>query len=136
MNYRLHSFKKEEHLKLMHRWQEQRDFPIVPEDLLPPIGLVVSHDGVFIAMGFLYRTDGNVAVISHLVSSPVATGEERNEALNIIFANLISVAKEQNFKMVTFQTNLEKLFPRLESFGFVKLDENMSNFGRYSWAGD
>jgi hypothetical protein len=128
IGYTVQEFKASEHYKIMSRWYESRNFPMVPDYLLPKTGLVVSHDGVYVCMGQLYRTDGSIATISHLVSSPVASGDERHCALDILLAKLIHIAKAEGFRMVTFATNLEKLSPRFEALGFVKSDENVTHF--------
>ena len=135
LGYSVHRFKKEEHYALMSRWYEKRDFPIVPEEYLPEIGLVAMHDGAFVVMGQLYRTDGGIASISHLVSSPVATSEERHIGLDLVISNLMKIAEDQKYHLVTVATNLEKLFPRFENFGFKKTDEKVTHFGRQLWLG-
>lgn len=136
LGYSVSQFKPIEHYILMSRWYEQRKFPIVPLEFLPKTGLVVSHDGVFICMGHLYFTDGGIASIAHLVSSPVATSDERHTGLDLLLLKLITIAKEQKFKMVTIATNLEKLFDRIDKLGFKKTDENVTHFGRLLWLGD
>lgn len=135
-NFKVLPFNKSEHYNLFCRWYEIRNFPKVPEDLLPPTGLVVSYDGAFVAMGFLYRTDGGIASISHLATSPVAPGDIRNEALNLLINNLILIASGEKFKLVTIATNLKKLFSRLGEHGFTKTDESVTHFGRLLWLGD
>jgi len=136
LGYEVLKFKKEDHLALMTRWYEARKFPTVPDYLLPEIGLVVKHDGAYICLGHMYRTDGSIASISHLASSPVASSEERHIGLNMLISGLMDIANEQKFKMITIASNIEKLFERFEEFGFAKTDENVTHFGRYLWLGD
>ena len=129
--YAIHQFELKEHFALLTRWFEARKFPVPHPQQLPPIGLVMEHDGYFVCMGFLFRTDSAVAVIAHLCSNPASPGAVRHQGLNYLIASLMKVAEDQGYKMVTCSTNLEKLKSRFEGFfGFARTDENLTNFGR------
>ena len=82
------------------------------------------------AMGFLYRTDTPLAMISNLVSDPASDQELRREAVQELVSDLMEIAKLQGYNQVSCATNIKSLGLRFEHLGFLKTDENVSHYRR------
>lgn len=57
--------------------------------LLPPIGAIIPD----LAAGWIYRTDGAVAILDPLVRNPEISKEEADQALDYIVESLIRTAR-------------------------------------------
>lgn len=96
----------EQHLHSMHEWLKARESYIPPRDELPQIGYVVDK----IAMGFLRRMEGGFAQIDSLVTNPIASPEDRDQALDLIYSTLIDTARSIGIKaLMGFTTNKNTL---------------------------
>lgn len=65
-------------------WLRPRGMAMVPKAELPETGFIV--DGV--AVAFVYMADGGLAIIDRLVTNPMSTPDERNDAVPSIFRKL------------------------------------------------
>ncbi len=127
---RVERYTDEKHRQLLEGWYAERKFPAPNPKFLPPLGAVIFEMEKPVCAGFIFGSDANTAIIGHLVSDPAASAISRHECLDFLINELIHVAKEIGFEMVCCSTNLASLMPRFERHGFVKTDENVSNFGR------
>lgn len=95
-------------------WREQRSLhPIVKEDL-PSFGLIIDD----VAAMFLRQCEGGIAMIDSVVSNPHASGDKRNEALDILFQEMIAAAKVFGMKaLIGFSENYA-FIDRSTKFGF------------------
>lgn len=116
---------------VIQEWFNKRNFPAPEIESLPPTGVVISDDEEKpMAAGWLFKSDGGVSTIGHLVSNPEIKKEERHMAIDALFSVLTLMAKDSGFKFVSFATNIEKLNDRLENLGFIKTDKNVNHYRR------
>jgi hypothetical protein len=114
----------------MQEWLLARDKPCMPLKFLPTFGVVVSGADGPIALGFLIKTDCQVAIISHLASDPDSDRLVRSEAVDLLLATLTDVAKELGFLAVNAATNLPHLAERYVRHGWLPVDEGLTGFWR------
>lgn len=115
---------------VMKEWFAKRNFPAPNADFLPETGVVISLGFKQIAMGFLFKTDGKVANVAHLISDPECDKGVRQKAVNELIGDLVNLSTIFGFKMVSFATNIEPLGKRFEDLGFIKTDTNVSHYRR------
>lgn len=127
MKYQIRAF-EEQDFPVMTSWFSKRNFPPPEKELLPKIGGVIEFENQAIAMGFVFRTDTPIAIISHLVSDPSSSKEIRREAVDELVRGLFTVAKEWGYTSISCATNIPKLGERFEKIGFIKTDENVSHY--------
>lgn len=65
-----------------------------------------------VAVGFLYITDSNVAIIDYFVSNPAATKEARSLALSAILESLTALARELGFELLWAVSDSENMARR------------------------
>lgn len=122
----------EKHFKILKEWWLERGAEVPFKEFFPKTGFIISGDnGVRICAGFLFKTDGNIAIINHIVSNPLPMEKKvRDQAMDLIIEALVSEAMSCDFKLVTAASNVEKLNERYEKHGFIKSDTNETHFGR------
>lgn len=126
--FRCDRYKPEDYL-LLKSWFDARQFPAPDPEIIPGLGLIVSGEKP-IAAGFLFKTDGGVAIIAHLISDPASEKAERNEAVKHLLSVLSLMARDFGFKYVSCATNIKSLGVRFEEYGFEKTDENVNHYRR------
>lgn len=116
----------------LEMWWKERGAGCPEEKNLPPTGFIVdSPHGGSVCAGFLFKTDANIAVIGHVVSSPGYHEKSlRSKAIDLLISKLISEAALSGFEIVTASSNVERLNKRYENLGFIKTDENETHYGR------
>lgn len=119
-----------EHKEILDGWCRTRNIPLIRPEALPGNGLLISHDGKPIVIGFLFSSDTDVAVIAHIMSDPSSLKPARREAVEWLLEILGLRAVELGFKQLNIATNLKSLGERFEEFGFEKVDENVTLFRR------
>jgi hypothetical protein len=120
-------FAKED-FQMVEDWRKKRHLPVVPMSFLPPCGAVVSIDGKDVAAGFVVKTDAGYAVLNGLVSDPDAPREHRESAVTRLLDDLMLVAKQEGFSVVSASTNLERLSQRYDKLGFTRTDKGITAF--------
>jgi hypothetical protein len=128
MKFYIRPFDVEKDYLVMQRWFSSRNFPAPEKEYLPKIGGVIEHEHQAVAIGFVFRTDTPIAIISHLVSDPAYSKEIRRDAVDELVRGLFVVAKEWGYTAVSCATNIPKLGERFEKIGFIKTDENVSHY--------
>jgi hypothetical protein len=128
-NFHIHRFQPPNY-ELICKWWKKRNFTPPQFEHIPPTGFIVSFGPLQICAGFLCKTDSNVAVVCHLVSNPECDKDMRQSSIDFLIKFMCEKAKEENFTMVMFSTNIEKLGRRVEKTGFIKCDSNVNVYGR------
>lgn len=106
-------------------WHERRGMKVPDDVILPMIGLIV--DGV--AAGFLIQTDCALGFLDFFVTNPLASKEERNDALDDIGFSLIVTAKRLGVKALMCNTKFKNIKALAHKHGFNYLGE-YSSFSR------
>lgn len=125
MNVR--SFDQDIDYKHLSEWWTKWEWPVIPMDHLPPIGIVISSDGEDLAMGFLYRTDSRFAWLEWATGNPDSNKFLRREALDILFKELIAKAKREDFSTIFTTMRHPGLITRAQDHGFQVTDVGMTN---------
>lgn len=107
------------------RQRENLDFPI---NLLPETGYVAQSVRGFIGAVFLYETNSEIAWVAWPVTNPNASSEERNTALELLFAKMEEVAKEKGYKFVLTTTKNAKVSKRLVNNKWVVGDTEVTQY--------
>jgi hypothetical protein len=129
-NFDIKKFDSLTDISEMKDWFASRGRECPDLNLLPPNGMVVQYNGRNIAMGFLFKTDANFAVIGNLVSNPKEEKELRQKAVDQILEDLSKIAELFGFKAVTIATNIESLGQRFEKRNFIKTDSKITHYRR------
>lgn len=127
--FTLHDFRQENY-ELIKGWWTSRNYPAAMYEHLPPNGIIICLQGKAVCAGFLFLTDANLAVIGNLVSDPNVPKEVRQPSIDFLIKFLSSRAKDKGYTLVCCSTNIPKLQKRFEDLGFIKTDENVSQFAR------
>jgi hypothetical protein len=104
-------------------WWRERDFPTIPEHHLPKTGVVVGD----VAAGFLYATDGGIAIMEWVTTNPAASSEQRHLALGILVNELCEQARAQGFSMMFASVGDVGLISRYQEHGFFVSDKGATN---------
>lgn len=128
MKARLFDFDKD--YQRMAMWSEERSFPMIPKELLPPVGVMIEKDDNPVCAGFLYYTNGGVAILDHLISDRKVDRPIRDQCIDYMITYLTQIARENGFKMLSAATNLGGLSKRYEEHGFRSYDKNVTHFSK------
>ncbi len=104
--------------------------PPVPENCLPPLGLVVEDEGVIYCGAFLLKSDTTIACIGYLSANPDLPKSVRSTAIDFLIPEMVRLAKENGYTMITAATRIDALKKRYERMGFQKTDENVTYYAR------
>lgn len=112
------------------RWWKAHGWTPIPQDVLPPIGLIVYSDTAPVAVVWMYQTDRAFVWMEWLVSNPDFKDKQlRGDALNMLIDEFKKRAKAIGYSRIITSVKNKHLMARLEnSGGFVKTDENMTNY--------
>ena len=104
-------------------WHKQYpDWPVLPRDAYPENGLgglVVSNDGVPFAAGFVYLSNSSICWVDWIISDNDYREDNRDEGIELLIANLCSVAKNAGGKFVLTIVNTPKLIDKYKNQGFI-----------------
>lgn len=95
-------------------WYSKRNLEIIPDSLLPEVGFIIDN----VAAGFLYKTDGGIALIENYITSPDVNYVDRDLGLEEVTKALIENARESGFDRVMAITTLQSVYTRALSHGF------------------
>lgn len=106
------------------RWLKNREaVELFDFRLLPPTGFIIAD----IAAGWIYRTDGPVAILDPLVRNPEISKEEADSALDAIVEKLIQRAKSwhptgllPSVRVILAHARQPAVLARAEQFGFLR----------------
>lgn len=113
---------------MLSAWWIKWNWPVMPHEYLPQLGLISSTNAEDLAAGFLYRTDSPIAWLEWLVGNPEAPKYERRKALNQVISALENEARLLGAKLIYTSASHSGLKKRLETLGFMKTEESISMF--------
>ena len=110
--------------EVLAKWWKQHDWPVVPLNYLPLIGLMVDS----CAAGFLYKTDSTIAWIEWIVGDGEVDKVKRRTAVVELVKQLVIVAQSLGYKAVFSSTNKTSLKEAYLKCGAVLTDQNVEHF--------
>jgi len=114
------------HYEEIRRWWQGWKWEPVPLESLPENGVIIPG----FAVGFLYKTDSNIAWLEWIVANPEADKSQRRQAVEIVIEYLTGKAKELGFKRVfttTVHPTLKRMFGQRK---YIQTDDKVSHFLR------
>src|SRR5438309_6025945 len=103
----------------LDRWLEARGMPISRPSLMPKHGVIVEG----IAAGFIYLTDGGIAILDYFVSNPKSDKSERDQSLDVITLSLIQVGHAHGIHAFKCDTKIIAVKERARRLGFMETGE-------------
>lgn len=94
-------------------------------DKQPPYKTALSKTGYIvedICVGFLYKTDSNIAFIEGYISNPKSDKNIKHKALDLITENLIMDAKDNGFKTIISMSNNKHVINMMKNFNYEITD--------------
>lgn len=114
---------KESDYTTAEKWWTGRGFPCVPKEMLPPTGGIVEDH----CLGYLYLSNGGLSMTEFVVGNPEQKGFGLHKSIKILLKYLIDVAKENGCPRVFSSVKNESLIKIMESAGYFRTDESMTN---------
>ena len=107
------------------RWWRQWEFGVVPEECLPPDGIVVEHEGKPVCAGGLYIGLGTqFAFMEWIVTDKQADSKIVHKALRLCIDDIMQLAEKMNCKLVYTATKEPGLQKRYQKFHKMILAES------------
>lgn len=111
-------------------WWSGHNWPIIPPDYLPKLGIIVEDDDFKYCCGWLYRTDSLIAWLEYVVTNPAAPMKRRSVAINLLIEELSDKAKQMGYGCIFTSAISGGLIRRFKKADFVVGDEGMTNLVR------
>lgn len=100
-------------------WAEWGWASPMPQDMLPPNGIMVHDGSVNICAGFLYLMDAPIAWFTFPVSNPIIRGDIRKEAIKIMIHTATEMAKRYGAKLLYSALRNTSMVEAQKEAGFV-----------------
>lgn len=117
-------FDYDKHHEMVSKWLEKHSFPLPPKDYLPSVGFVVNDT----ACGFLYISNSKLGWIEWVFADPLKSLEERQRALDTLFALLYLKAQEFEIEALFSSSSIPAYEAVLTRNGFKVTDKNVTHF--------
>lgn len=111
-------------------WWEQYKYPNIPKDMLSTTGFIVESDNKKLLAGWVYHTNSNVGMLEFVVGNPEFKGEIRDKAFEVFFDVVFKYTELSSIKNIISTTSHNTMPNRFEKVGFIKVNDNVSNFMR------
>lgn len=122
-------FKKDHDYNIALSWWTQRQQVPAPIEFLSDYGVIVEDSGKAICVLWFYPIlSAKFGLIKSPLANPDTTKEQRNEALNLCLSTIHQIAKDLGYTHVLCPSNVEVFQNRLESFGYIKGDEDSIHY--------
>jgi N-acetylglutamate synthase-like GNAT family acetyltransferase len=92
---------------------------------LPKIGYVAMRDATIVAACFLRRVEGGYGQLDTLATNPYLGSKIRNEAINLLFDQLIGDAEELELVGLMVITEYASMIDRFQHRGFTKVNQTL-----------
>ena len=114
------------------KWWTQWEFGIVPKDMLPEDGVIVSVDDKPIcAAGIYLYPKTALALMEWVVTDKDSNVRKRHKALKICIDSIMNLAKKRGAKLVYTMTKEEALQKRYQKYhNMVLTESNVKTFIR------
>jgi hypothetical protein len=111
-------------------WWDQQKCQIIPVDMLSTTGFIIEHDDNKLLAGWMYHTNSSIGFLEFAVGNPNFKGEIRDIAFDIFFDTVFKYSKLHGIKNIISTTSHPKMPKRLIDVGFIKINDNVTNFMR------
>jgi hypothetical protein len=126
---KLKKFDLDNDYSIAEAWWKDRDWKPVPKGMLSKSGLMAVENNKPVAACWLYPIAGSeLCWVGFPIADKNIDKELRNKALDFIFHGLHEHARSLGYKYIITTTNLEHVKKRLENYGYVKGDENITQY--------
>jgi len=129
MQYRLWNLDQD--YPILVKWWKDWEFGVVPQDCLPPDGIIVEEDGVPLCAGGLYIQPDKTkfAFMEWIVTDKQALPKQSHKSLRMCIDALIELAKDNGIKLIYTATKEEALHKRYVKFhNFIPAESNVKTF--------
>lgn len=133
MNLSAKKFEASLHLGFLNECLKKRGMKPTDLDFLPPTGYVVFYHTQPVCAGFMIKCDNKMAINTDLISDIDVPKLLRNDAVEYLRKTLYFDAKKDGIKLITVFTNIIKHELRLKSLGYIDIDKNLTQLGRFLW---
>jgi hypothetical protein len=107
------------------KWWNQHEFGVVPQEVLPPDGIMIEKDGVPICAGGLYIGKGTrFAFMEWIVGNKEANKMDLHTGLKLCIDSIFVMAKDKEMDLVFTTTGEEALQKRYTKYHGMDLTEN------------
>lgn len=106
-------------LPTLNEWRLIRDLAPVELEELPSKGIVVANHTSPIAAGFLRITEG-LGIFDSMITNPEMPAETRHEALEMLFKELLELARIYSLKQLIGFSVEASMIERSKRFGFAE----------------
>ena len=110
---------------LLTSWVEARCLEVASLNALPKLGLLVRHCNVPVAVAFLREMEGGKALIDGFLADPDSDLAVRDECLNALIRDLITLAQKNRFTGILGLTTNPKVVERAKRLGFSLMDHRL-----------
>lgn len=109
-----------EHIPIINDWYKAHGMAHVMTQL-PQLGYISSHDGEFVAAGFIARVEGNSGIMDSFITDPDKSSIARHECLDEVIEHLIADAEHMGMRAIWAFSVDDGIMKRQERFGFKKM---------------
>ena len=120
-------FDKNRDMGALDGFATKRQLPLMEKGLLSDFGLIVSDERDMIVMGWLYPTlTSNFCIIENVISN--VDIKNIDLAIELLFKELHLLAKNMDYKYIRNSVENKSMKKRLESYGYMKTQDNVTNY--------
>lgn len=130
MSLQVRCYRPEDY-EIVAEWWRQWNWPVIPQDTLPAIGIVVERDGPICA-AWIYQTDSDLCWAEWFISDKTYKENDRSAALDLLIKSLVEKAKSLGFRNMFSSVRNPALIARLKKHGYGH-EEQMTNLTRPLW---
>lgn len=118
-------FNREIDLKKLNGLCEKNNMISFNIEDLPVMGIVIEKKKNLIAMGFLRQCEGFYGIMDSVITEPSANSKDRHEALNLLYEEIIKLARSMNISsLIGFSAN-PGIIDRSKYFGFMEMNHKL-----------
>ena len=113
------------------KWWKDWEFGVVPQDILPPDGIIVEEDGVPICAGGLYfeTKKRKLGFMEWIVTNKQGLPKQTHKALRLCIDARIQLGKDNGVKMIYTYTKEEALHKRYTKYHkMIPAESNVKTF--------
>lgn len=126
-NYECEIFDKDNDYALVKSWFDAWDYPMMPAEFLPKIGIVASIDGVKSSCIWIFQTDSKICYYDGLISDKGIDRNKMDGCLDYLIKAANIFAHNQGYQIAVYHASREKILNRFLNIGFKAGDTGLTN---------